>query len=417
MISKGRVIRTGLFFAIANFLLTALIGILLRYNTLIPIKALTERFWVHAHSHVGFLGWIFIALVILGFGLLLPKSAKINRRVYRLMIYLQVSIIGMLVTFPFMGYAAPSILFSTFHMVLSMVYVWMFYKYADKNELSNKFMKAGLIFMLVSGLGPLALGPIIVGGYRGTDWYDMAIYFYLHFQYNGWFTMAIFALLIKLLERSGLLISPETGKQLYRYLVIGIIMTLALSFLGFGLKIYTISIGVIGALFQLFAGFILLKLLFVKTDLRNFVVSNWAKWFFGIALFSWLLKIMMQLLSVIPVITEFAYFSRDAIMAFLHLSFLGFATCFVLGVLIKQQFLSTDSILARVGYAFLMIGIVLMELTVGLRAIPQYLSLELYKVLNSFLLFEAIVLALSIFFILFYGFILSNRAIKQRALS
>ena len=236
MISKGRVIRVG--FAIANFLLTASIGVLLRYNSLFPIREIVERYWIHAHSHIGFLGWVFMALAILGFAFLLPKSIKINRRIYRLMIYVQVSVIGMLVTFPFMGYAAPSILFSTFHMALSIAFVWMFYKYAGKQILSNKFMKAGLIFMVISGLGPLALAPIIIGGHRETDWYDMAIYFYLHFQYNGWFTFAIFALLIKVLEQSGVNIAVGGGKLLYQLLVIGVIMTLALSALSFGLKIY-----------------------------------------------------------------------------------------------------------------------------------------------------------------------------------
>lgn len=417
MISKGRVIRTGLFFAIANFLLTASIGVLLRYNTLFPIQEITERYWIHAHSHIGFLGWVFMALVILGFALLLPKSAKINRRIYRLMIYVQVSVIGMLVTFPFMGYAAPAILFSTFHMALSIAFVWMFYKYADKQKLSNRFMKAGLIFMLISGLGPLALGPIIINGYRGTDWYDMAIYFYLHFQYNGWFTMAIFALLIKVLEQSGVNITIKKGRLLYQLLVIGTIMTLALSALGFGFKTYAQFVGGIGAVLQLIAGFLLLKLLFVRSDFRIFSMNSWTRWFFGIALFSWLVKIMMQFLSTIPIITDFVYLSRDAIMTYLHLSYLGFTSCFVVGLLIKQYYLSTESLISRIGYVLFLLGVISMEVTIGLRSLPQFLTQNLYKSINSLLLIETIILFVSVFIMLFFGFILSNRATKHRSLS
>lgn len=415
MISKGRVIRTGLFFAIANFLLTAIIGVLLRYNTLFPISGLTDRYWIHAHSHIGFLGWVFMALTILGFALLLPKSAKINRRVYRLMVYVQVSIIGMLATFPFMGYAAPSILFSTFHMALSFAFVWVFYKHSEKQQLSNRFMKAGLIFMLVSGIGPLALGPIIIGGYRGTDWYDMAIYFYLHFQYNGWFTLAVFALVLKVMEQFGIQINEKRGNLLFRLLVLGTIMTLTLSALGFESIMYLRVFGAIGALLQLWGGFILLKMIFDRNDLPKVINSKWVKWFFGIALFSWLLKIMMQFLSAIPLVTDFVYLSRDAIMTYLHLSFLGFTSCFIIGLLILKNYLKTNTRIARLGYVVFIVSIVMMELTIGLRSIPQYLNLEFYTSINILLFAESLILLLSISIILFYGFILSSRVVKQKS--
>jgi len=417
VISKGRVIRIGLFFSLVNFLLTASIGVLLRFNTISPISEFAERYWIHAHSHIGFLGWVFTALVIMGFALLLPKNAKINRRLYRLMIYAQIAILGMLVAFPFMGYAAPSIIFSTFHLILSVVFVLVFFKNASRMEWSVKFMKAGLIFMLISSLGPLALGPIIVGGFRDTNWYDMAIYYYLHFQYNGWFTLAVFGLFIKLMEQSGVRINERYVKLLYRLLVIGTIMTLSLSALGFGNATYAQIIGVIGAVLQLVAGFILLKMVFVRSDLQKILVNKWVSWFFGIALFSWLAKIMMQFLSAIPSITEYVYLSRDIIMTYLHLSFLGFTSCFMIGLLILKKHLSVESRICRVGYMLFLIGVISMELTIGLRSIPQYLNIELYQSINVLLFAEAFILFISIFIILFYGFILSHKAIKHRSLS
>ena len=412
MISKGRVIRTGLFFSIINFLITALIGVFLRFNILFPIPGLVERYWIHAHSHTGFLGWIFMILVLLGFEFLLPKNAKINRSVYRLIIYFQVAVLGMLVTFPFMGYAAPSILFSTLHLVLSIVFVKLFFRNADQKNPATKFMRVGLIFMLISSIGPLALGPIIVLDLRDSYWYEMAVYFYLH--YNGWFTLAVFALLIYLMEVSGLSLWVRNRKLLYRLLVFSAIMTLALSALGFSDSLPLRLVGMIGALLQLLAGFVLLKLLFLRNDLRLLLPNSWVKWFFGVALFSWLMKIMMQFLSAIPVVTEFAYLSRDAIMTYLHLSFLGFTSCFVIGVLIRQNYLKTDSVMARVGFVAFLVAVVTMELTIGLKSIPQYLDLQLYRSVNTLLLIESIVLFGSIFIMLFFAFILSNRAIKRR---
>ena len=417
MISKGRVIRTGLFFALANFVITAAIGALLRFNDVFPISTLPTRNWIHAHSHTGFLGWVFIALATLAFGMLLPKNGRINRRSYRLIIYLQIAVMGMLVTFPFMGYAAPSIIFSTFQMILSLIFAILFFKNADKNDLASKFMRAGLVFMLISGLGPLTLGPVVVMDMKGTTLYDMAIYFYLHFQYNGWFTMAVFALLFKMLDGFGIEYSKAKGVLIYKLLIFATMLTFALSTLSFGPNRLVYFIGFIGAVLQLWAGFILLRILFVKTKLSIVLFNGWVKWFFGIALASWLLKIMMQFLSPLPFISEFAYFNREAIMTYLHLSFLGFTSCFLIGLLIVKNYLSTSGTISKVGFGLILVGVILMELTVGLRALPQFLNLSMFKLLNAALFGESLMLFFGIAILLFLAFIFPNRAIKQKRFS
>ena len=413
MISKGRVIRTGLFFALANFLITAAIGALLRFNDVFPISTLPARNWIHAHSHTGFLGWAFMALATLAFGMLLPKNGRINRRSYRLIINLQIAVLGMLVTFPFMGYAAPSIIFSTFQMILSLIFAVLFFRNVEKNDLASKFMKAGLVFMLISGLGPLTLGPIVVMDMKGTTIYDMAVYFYLHFQYNGWFTMAVFALLFKMLDEFSIEYDLAKGKLIYKLLIIAMILTIALSALSFEPNRIVYFIGFAGAVIQLWAGFILLKILFVKTKLTNILLNGWVKWFFGIALASWLLKIMMQFLSPLPFISEFAYFNREAIMTYLHLSFLGFTSCFLIGLLIVKNFLSASRIISKVAFGLILVGVVLMELTIGLKSFPQLLNLKMLKTINMALFAESLMLFFGIAILLFYAYIFSNKAIKQ----
>ena len=414
MISKGRVIRAGLFFAFANFLITAIIGFLLRHNYVFPISGFADRYWIHAHSHVGFLGWVFTALFILGFGMLLPKNRKINRKIYRLLIYFQIAVLGMLVTFPFMGYAAPSIIFSTFHLILSFVYALVFFKNADKNDLASKFMKAALVFMLISSIGPLVLGPVIVMGLKGTAWYDMSIYFYLHFQYNGWFTLAVFALLIKQMEQMGILVDARKGKLILKLLVYSTILTFALSALGFGFSLFVNLIGFVGAVLQIWAGFILVKMLFFNSNISKIIINNWVKWFLGVALFSWLLKIILQFWSAFPAISNFAFFNRDAIMTYLHLSFLGFTSCFLIGLLISRRYLSASGSISKLGFGLFLVGVVVMEFTIGMKSLPQFLSLEMFQSIKFILFVDAFILFISIFILLFFAFILPNRAIKQK---
>ena len=56
--------------------------------------------------------------------------------------------------------------------------------------------------MFISNLAPFALGP--VSAIQGkTDLYYSLIYFYLHFQYNGWFTFALLGLILWMLETNG----------------------------------------------------------------------------------------------------------------------------------------------------------------------------------------------------------------------
>jgi hypothetical protein len=408
LISKERVIRTGLLFALVNFAVAAILGSILRYNTIFPISGFNVRYWIHGHSHVAFLGWVFTALAVLGYALFLPDNPNINRKIYRLILFFQTALLGMLVTFPIMGYAIPSIIFSTVHMVLSLFYALLFFKYAPKKYLSVKFMKAALIFMLVSSFGPLALGPIMVMGFKGTPLYDMAIYFYLHFQYNGWFTLASFAILIRLAEDHGLKIQPRTGKLFFKLMVFSAILTLALSALGFATKSYVILVGLAGAVLQLWAGVLIIKFIIDqrKQLFRN--INKWVSLFYGIALFSWFVKIIMQFLSAIPVLTTFAYANREAIMTYLHLSFLGFTSCFLIGVFISRKYLITNRVHVKTAYILFLISVILMLLTIGLKALPQLLTLEFFKILNISLLVESLVLLCSILMLIFFAFLKPN---------
>lgn len=409
MISKGRVTRIGLIFAIFNFILTAALGVLVRYHTVSPIADFVERYWIHAHSHTGFLGWAFLALITFAYAMMIAKSARINRRMYRLLIYLQVSIIGMVVTYPFVGYAAPSILFSTFHMILSLLFVILFYRNSNGKELPVRFMRAGLIFMLISGIGPLALGPMMVMGMKGTAIYDMAVYFYLHFQYNGWFVLAVFGLFIMLIKNLGFPMKESKGKMILHLTIYAVILTLASSALGFSTHWAIRLLSLLGAILQLWVGFILLKLILTHIHLARSVRNTIAKWFFGIALLAWLLKIMLQFISVIPVVTDFAYFNRDAIMAFLHLTFLGFVSCFLIGLMIIQNHLTIANRAARIGYWLFLLSVVAMEMMISLKAFPQILSFSLFQSTNLILLVASIGSFLSLSIILFYGFLFPKK--------
>ena len=66
--------------------------------------------------------------------------------------------------FPFQGYAAVSIAFSTLFLFASYWFYWFFIKYTlkDKKQLqSYRILKYALIYMLISSIGPWAVGGVI----------------------------------------------------------------------------------------------------------------------------------------------------------------------------------------------------------------------------------------------------------------
>src|SRR5690606_26404843 len=85
------------------------------------------------------------------------------------------------------------------------VYVWRRVRSAEGSDhpLSAAFLKASLVSLVVSSVGPWSLALLSANGLAGTDWYDASIYLYLHFQYNGWLALGLIALMLRLLERKG----------------------------------------------------------------------------------------------------------------------------------------------------------------------------------------------------------------------
>jgi hypothetical protein len=172
--------------ALTYFLIAAVLGIVLRLFPITDFDA-TYRFIVHTHSHIALLGWVYISLTTLLFHLFITKEAK---KEYKYLFWsTQITIVGMLFSFPFIGYALFSILFSTLFILCSYWFLYFFKKnnHCDTTKASYKFINASLVFMVISSIGPWALGAIMSTLGSTSHWYKNAIYLYLHFQYNGWF--------------------------------------------------------------------------------------------------------------------------------------------------------------------------------------------------------------------------------------
>ncbi|MDZ7608655.1 MAG: hypothetical protein U5K79_24410 [Cyclobacteriaceae bacterium] len=400
MISKQSIVRTGIRLSILNLALTTAVGTFLRYHKVFPFYWLNDRYWTHAHSHTGFLGWMFMAFAITAFAMQMPDLPKLNKRMYRIIIGLQLSVLGMLVTFPFTGYGLYSIIFSTAHTVLAAIFIFQYFKNSTNKLLSVRLMRVAMVFFLISGLGPMTLGPLAVAGLQGTAWYDMAVYFYLHFQYNGWFTFAILSIFVRHLENLGVLNHQATIRLAAKILLVSVFLTLSLSAYGITANRFVVFFGLTGAFTQLISA-ILLTIVFVKIGRKHPIASiSWARWLLITALLSWIVKVLLQVISAFPQFTTLIFTSRDMIMFYLHLMYLGVASCFILGMWIQQLRLDIGNLFTRAGIILLFIGIILTEGFISLRSFPQYLSFEIYSLVNISLLIASAILLISVLLIL-----------------
>jgi len=316
----------------AHLLIAALIGVLIRWYFLYNLPHFNYNHWIHAHSHLAFLGWVFLALMAF-INFYFERSENFPVRKFKILAgWIVITNLGMLISFPIQGYGPVSIFFSSIHMLLG-VYVFFLYHPFLKRQgsLGFQLVRWGFIFMIISGIGPLMLGPIVALGYKQTPWYDFAIYFYLHFQYNGFFTLAILGLIIHHLEKQQDPLFIENIRYPIVYgLALAILLTYFLSVLGSEPPLVFYLLGGLGAVIQ-----IVIVMLILITLLRFYQSffhhdNLYINLMLVISLTCLETKLYLQFLSGIPAIADYVFHNRNIVIVYLHMVLLGFITSFLL---------------------------------------------------------------------------------------
>lgn len=284
-----------------------------------------------------------------------PEIAKkIEYRHWRnIFILLLGSAYGMLASFPFQGYGAISIIFSTISIVAGFYLAIAIRKSLKeiKSSTSHLFLSAGLFFMVISAIGPFATGPLIAMGKAGTSIYYNVIYFYLHFQYNGWFTFVVLALLYKMLEEKGW---AKNGKRVFKMFALACIPSYFLSILWNHPSLFFNIAGGAAASVQVLAMYYLAKDVQPLLKQKNFYTILLVA-----AAAAFILKNVLQLISALPPVAHLAFLQRGYIIAYLHLVLLGFISMYVFSATIKYLQIGKH---IQKGMAFFLIGFIITEL-------------------------------------------------------
>ena len=390
-------LRKHITIGLSYFMMAAVLGVVLRAMRTIQIPV-NYRFLVHTHSHIALLGWVYIALTTLLFGLYLNQQ-KLDRKYKRIFWFTQITLIGMLISFPIQGYALFSIIFSTLFLIASYWFTYFFSKNVSKAQKANnsyKCIKWALAYMVISSVGPWALGAIM--GTLGAEsvWYRLAIYFYLHFQYNGWMVLALVGALLYGIEQGGLLIPKKRFNLFFWSMNIGIVLSFFLSTLWTRPTVLFYVLGGIGALFQICAfGFLVWIILGFK-HLQNNLFSALQRRMLRIVTLFYGVKILLQLFSAFPYFSNLVATVIDFTIGYLHWTFLGVVT---LGLFLLLDFFKLLQ-LDRRGYYIYLIGFVGTEILIFYKGIMAWQRWPIFDAYYEVLAVVSLLLPLALLYIL-----------------
>ena len=191
--------------AFFNLFLVACIGVILRYKIAFSLPFIDQKHLLHGHSHFAFSGWITHVLYVLLVIQLSYKKKEVVFKEYQQLINLNlITAYGMLLSFPIQGYGPISIGFSTCSIIVSFVFARKYWKDLNttySNRASTWAIQFALFANIISSLGTFALAYMMATKNVEQNWYLASVYFFLHFQYNGWFFFAILGLLFFQLEK------------------------------------------------------------------------------------------------------------------------------------------------------------------------------------------------------------------------
>jgi hypothetical protein len=331
--------------AIINFVLLSIFGLLLRYMQVSGLPGGNYQFLLHAHSHFAFAGWMFFSISLLIIHSLFGNDFPSAHR--KVLLLTQLSALGMLVSFSVYGYHPVSISFSTLFILVG---YWFTYLVCSKGNLKKKLNPAarsliygGLIFLCLSSLGPFALGPIAAAGLKNTPLYQDAIYFYLHFQMNGFMLLATLGLFA-----ASCLNRTDHGK-IRVWLFAFIVSVVPLFF------IFTLWADPPAWLWTLSLGATALNLVsWIKLSAHYWHERHQFSFLVRAALTAISVKVALQVVMCIPAVGAWVFQERNLVIGYVHLLTLGCIMPLILDQFIRKAFFAKSRLVSFVNGAFVL---------------------------------------------------------------
>lgn len=383
-------VKIGIF----NLALVALIGCIMRYKIGFEFPYFDQKNLLHGHSHFAFNGWvshILFTLMLVFISEFGGQTERFNRLIWANL----ACAYGMLISFIIQGYGFFSILFSTFSIIISFGFAFQYFKGIGQiQHPSTKWFRAALIFNVMSSIGTFYLAYMMMSKTLQQEAYLASVYFFLHFQYSGWFFFGIMGLfMLKLSKLEGF----KDNDLIFKCFFWACIPAYFLSILWAKLPWYLYILPVFAVLLQLFGLYLMVGQII---GLKSSIQRDWPKhvrFIFGLALAALIIKLSLQAGSIFPEISKLAFGFRSIVIAYLHLVLLGVTTLFLLGYLLLGGYIPNIRS-AQIALVLFVLGVFSNELILMVQGIASF-GYTLVPYLNEMLLAVSILMLTSLIYL------------------
>src|SRR6185437_7499636 len=301
-----KVQKTWLNFSFFNLFILALLGMLLRSKAVFSIPFIDYNHLVEAHGHFAFGGWLILSLTCLLVYELLPAGSS-GRAIYQ-WLFGRIVLCSWAILFGyiFQGNGLVTKSFSVLLILVSYVFGIAFVRdiwNAGVAKSVRILAVSAIVSLILSSVGIIILIILFAIQSLNAIYYRDALYTYLHFQYNGFFTLSVFALLF---HRLIPVVSPSVLRKINRFtmlLSLSVIPSLFLSYLWHDPRLAFRIIAFLGSglVFLSFIWFVLLSLS-VRQFYKN--LPPMVRFLGILSMFSFGIKEFLQGFTIFPAIGD-----------------------------------------------------------------------------------------------------------------
>ena len=349
--------------SLLNLSIVAFLGVILRSKILFSIPWVNYLHWLDGHFHFAFQGWMTLALLVIFRSEILSEkfgTSAIYDKLFAGVLLgswaiLLATILDLNNYFKEIG--------SWLFILLTFLFSGVFLRDLRLTPLDRSVRLLSFSAMMCLLLS--AVGPILLAYFHSTNDYHPlldrdALYLYLHFQYNGFFTLAVLAILCQKLCQET---SAKHKKKFLWFAITSCAAVLPSLFLSFLWQDPN-------SLFRIIAGMgsaLLLISAFLFISVWGPVARSIArhppliKWVYFISVSAFVLKNVLQGLTIFKPVGDAVFGDRPIIIGFLHLVFLAFVTPFVLGTYLEDRIINRTPKFARFAVGIFMFGVLFNE--------------------------------------------------------
>jgi len=367
-------LKTWVNISLVNLFIVACLGLLMRSKMIFNIPFIDYNRLIDTHGNFAFTGWV--TLILLSLMVFKMPSVPSHRKIYFSMLSgIALCSWALLLTDPFEKTHAFSNYIAFAYIAITYIFSWRFITDILKTSASKsvKLLSiSALICLVLSSVGTIMLAYLFSAKSLNAILYRDALFGYLHFQYNGFFSLSVFAIAFNMLEGK---MSEKAKKTVYIFSLLfclSIVPSLFITFLWHSQTGFWHGVSILGS-FLLIATYVWLLLTAKALWSQLKAISPFLRTIVFISFTFFAIKLVLQSLTIFNPVNVQVFGNRPVIMGFLHMVFLGFVTLFVVAYLAYEGFLNLSKPYTRFSLTIFTIAIFCNEILLMIQGLGTML--------------------------------------------